>query len=154
MDLVFLLDGSGSVRKSGFQKIKTFTKTVGNRFFALSPRVHIGIVQYSQYFVKLRSVTTYGYLRGSYLLINFTRWSSWTNDRVLFKVQDRDFLLLKLKCLPEGSAFYGKLSRKVFGRKKHKKLNFCLILWFTARKDRGSWRLKFPWDVTAPANTK
>uniref|UniRef100_UPI003AAAA8F2 collagen alpha-6(VI) chain-like n=1 Tax=Centroberyx gerrardi TaxID=166262 RepID=UPI003AAAA8F2 len=47
IDLVFLIDGSGSINMQDFQKMKDFMKSVVNRSVVGQNKVHIGVMQYS-----------------------------------------------------------------------------------------------------------
>ena len=50
LDLIFLLDGSGSVGKSNFQIVKNWVKEVANNFEIASGRNQIGVIKYSTYY--------------------------------------------------------------------------------------------------------
>ncbi|CAH1257629.1 MUC5AC [Branchiostoma lanceolatum] len=49
VDLVFLLDGSGSIGRTNFQKLKDFTSQVINTFDISPTHTRVGVVQYSTF---------------------------------------------------------------------------------------------------------
>ncbi|XP_021243394.1 collagen alpha-6(VI) chain isoform X2 [Numida meleagris] len=46
-DLIFLIDGSGSISENSFSIMKTFMKDVVDNFIISRDKVHVGVVQYS-----------------------------------------------------------------------------------------------------------
>uniref|UniRef100_A0A8C8RRD2 VWFA domain-containing protein n=1 Tax=Pelusios castaneus TaxID=367368 RepID=A0A8C8RRD2_9SAUR len=48
-DLIFLIDGSGSISARNFSAMKTFMKEIVDSFFIAQDKVQVGVVQYSQY---------------------------------------------------------------------------------------------------------
>jgi len=52
LDLMFVLDGSTSVKKSGFKKVKKWTKLLSEQFFENVNKIktNLGVIQYSTFF--------------------------------------------------------------------------------------------------------
>ena len=49
LDIIFVLDGSGSVGKQNFNGVKNWVKEVSNDFFNKDETTKIGVIQYSSY---------------------------------------------------------------------------------------------------------
>ena len=50
VDLIFLLDASGSVGMENFELLKNWTKTIAQNFSIFDGSEQIGVVSYSHYF--------------------------------------------------------------------------------------------------------
>jgi len=52
LDLIFLLDGSGSVTEENFRIVRNWVITVSRNFNISDGRTQIGVLQYSTYFTR------------------------------------------------------------------------------------------------------
>ena len=49
LDIIFVLDGSGSVKEKNFIEVKNWVKEVSKNFYIRDGTTEIGVIQYSTY---------------------------------------------------------------------------------------------------------